>query len=192
MPRQLTCSGLQWMMPSFRLTMARTKSRQNCRVCPECHGASVKLTSLGSIFAEDSLNDLLERARLHEQPGCVCPDCGAQMTLLKVSAGKRHVEIDVCAECRSIWYDRDELEALVPNDGPLVPTVSAGKAFRRDMVAALAADLRGGKLKAESVAQLKEILKGVYRVPAPDIMPVIGALQCQRIIAVDGKTGKIS
>ena len=174
-----------------KLSPSRTKSNQNCRMCDSCGGMTAKLSTLKKVFAEESLTELKERAKKHEQSGCVCPDCGSQMSILRVSTGNQRVEIDVCATCGAIWYDKDELEMLVPDDGLLLPTVSAGKAYRRDLCTALSADLRGGRLYTDNVSNFKNTLKNVYHVPVPDIQPIIGALQAQKVITVDSKTGHI-
>ena len=173
------------------LTASRTKSNQDCKVCPACGGMTAKISTLKKVFAEESLTELKEQAKSLEHSGCVCPDCGSQMSILKVSSGRQHVEIDVCPDCSAIWYDKDEFEALVPDDGLLQPTVSAGKAYRREIVTLLAADLRSGRLKATNSDRLKALLKSIYHVPAPDISPVIGTLQCQKVISID-KAGKIT
>ena len=171
------------------LKASRTKSNQKCRICENCGGMSINLSALDKIFAEEGLNELLDKARKHEQAGCVCPDCGNQMSLLKVACGKKHVEIDVCGNCKAVWYDKDEFESLVPNDGMLIPTVSAGKAYRREMVVALTADIREGRLVLYTLEKLKNALKCIYHVPNPDIAPIIGTLQATKVISVDSKTG---
>ena len=84
------------------LSETKTKSNQTCRMCKACGGMTIKLNSLKTVFAEEGLNALLEKAKQHEQAGCVCPDCGSSMSLLKVSTGKRHIEIDVCGNFRRI------------------------------------------------------------------------------------------
>ena len=173
------------------LSETKTKPNQTCRMCKACGGMTIKLNSLKTVFAEDGLKALLEKAKQHEQAGCVCPDCGSSMSLLKVSTGKRHIEIDVCGNCQALWYDKDEFEALVPSDGLLQPTVSAGKAYRRDMTLALTADLRNGKLKVTECWQLERAMKNNYHVPTPDISPIIGSLKAQQVIKVETKTGKL-
>ena len=113
------------------------------------------------------------------------------MSLLKVAAGKKYVEIDVCGNCRTIWYDKGEFETLTPQDGLLDATISAGKAYRREIVIAVTADLRGGRRRVGDMAGLKVLLKSVYHVPTPDIAPIIGALQSQRVIWHNSKTDRI-
>ncbi|MBQ7178977.1 MAG: NYN domain-containing protein [Victivallales bacterium] len=174
-----------------KLMASRTKSNQDCKTCPSCGGMTAKLSMLGNMFAYETLAQIRERAAMNGQPGCVCPDCGSQMNIVRVASGKQHVEIDVCPNCEAIWYDKDEFERLVPNDGLLKPTISAGKTYRREMIAVLTADLRIGKLLVASLEQLQDSLKNVYHVPGPDISPLIGTLRAQKIIAIDSKTGKV-
>ena len=174
-----------------KLVAGHTKSRHSCRACASCGGLSVKLAALKVAVSEESLTALLERAKLHEQAGCVCPDCGASMSLVRVAVGKKHIDIDVCAHCRSVWYDKDELEALSPTDGLLKADVSAGKAYRRETVLTVAADLRSGRAKCADIGGLKTLLKCGYAVPNPDSESVIATLCSQKVVKLD-KSGKIT
>ena len=174
------------------LTAAWTRSKKPCRTCESCGGATMKLSVLRTFFAEESIAAMDAQAQQHEQAGCICPDCGASMSILKVATGKRHVEIDICPKCRAVWYDKNEFESLVPSDGFLNASVSAGKAYRREVVLGLASDLKSGRLSVTKVGQLKGVLKNTYHVPNPDISPIIGALMCQKVIKIDNATGKIT
>ena len=176
-----------------KLTESRTKSNHPCRTCPSCGGVTCKLSVLDRVFAADGLKKLLETARQQLQRGCICPDCGSSMSILKVSAGKSPlVEIDVCGKCSAVWYDKNEFETLVPNDGLILPKVASGKAYRREMVLTLTADLRSGRLKAIDVGMLQLIMRVSYHVPKPEVTPIISTLICQKVIHTDKKTGKIS
>ena len=175
-----------------KLTVAWTKSNVKCLTCASCGGMSSKIDALKNVVSRESISEMISEAQKHEQPGCVCPICGSSMSLLKVSSGKKHIDIDVCAKCRAIWYDKGEFEALSPQDGVLQATVSAGKAYRRETVIVVSADLRSGRLKAVNLKTLNAMLRTTYHVPAPDVAPIIGALQSQGTIKVDGKTGKIA
>ena len=137
-----------------KLATSRTKSRKVCRTCQTCGGVAVKIDALKGVFAEEGLAELLRRAKLHEQAGCVCPECGTSMSLIRVAAGNKTIEVDICGKCSTIWYDKEEFEALVPTDGVLNPAVSAGKAFRRELALAVAADLRAGRRSAKALRQL--------------------------------------
>ncbi len=174
------------------LVNSRTKAKQFCQVCPDCNGMFIRMSALKGIFDESSLNAMQEQAKLHEQLGCVCPCCGESMSILKVSTGSKNTDIDVCDHCQAIWYDESEYEALVPNDGPLLPTISAGKAFRRDLVLMLTADLREGRVKANDLKALQNLLKKRYFVPTPDIASIISSLRAQQIIVVKRGTGAIT
>ena len=74
----------------------------------------------------------------------------------------------------------------------LQATVSAGKAYRRELAAALAADLKSRRLKIPHIGVLKSVLKKTYHTPQPDIEPVISFLMSQKIIKVESGTGKIT
>ena len=172
------------------LVVTRTKSNKGCEACPACGGMAAKIAVLKGVFTEDGLEEILKRAQRCESKGCVCPDCGSAMSIVKASVGKKSVEIDVCAKCRTVWYDRNEFEALVANDGALQPTVSAGKAYRREMVLAIAADLKSGHLKVLNLKSLQNVMKSAYHMPSPDILPVVSTLRSQKIFRVD-KDGKV-
>ena len=173
-----------------KLTATRTKSLIHCKTCVSCGGMSVKLPDMRKSFAAESIAAIDELAKMHEQAGCVCPDCGSSMSLVRVASGKKKIEIDVCPRCKTVWYDKDEFETLVPNDGVVQASVSAGKAYRRELVLAVTADLRTGRLVVRDLGALKAVLKKSYHVPTPDIQPVIGALMSQRVMRIE-KTGQV-
>ena len=175
-----------------KLDVAWTKSNFQCLTCVACGGMSAKIDALKKSVSAECMREMLDAAKKHEQLGCVCPACGESMSLLKVESGKKHLEIDLCGNCRTIWYDKGEFEMLAPQDGLLNATVSAGKAYRREIVLAVAADMRSGRRKASDTGSLKAMLKSIYHVPAPDIASVVSALQCQRVIRIDKKGGKVS
>ena len=175
-----------------KLEQAWTKSNRPCRICASCGGATLKLSTLQKSFVAESLAEMEAQAQRHEQAGCVCPDCGSSMSLLMVAVGKRHVEIDLCAKCRAVWYDKDEFESLVPNDGFLRAEISAGKAYRREVVLGISSDLKSGRRKVSNVGQLKAILKQTYHVPNPDVASIISSLMCQKVVKVDSSSGKVT
>ena len=151
----------------------------------------LRTSAMKDVFEPGSILAILEQAKKHEQPGCVCPGCGSSMSILKVTTGTQKIEIDVCDKCKAIWYDEREYETLVPNDGALLPTISAGKSFRRDLVLTLTADLREGRVKPTDLWALQTILKKRYYVPKPDIDPIIGTLRAQKVIAIQNGSGAI-
>ena len=174
-----------------KLEIAWTKSNSKCYACAACGGMSSSVDALKKAVSVESIGEIINVAKRHEQPGCVCPSCGASMSIVKVSAGTKHIEIDVCGNCRAVWYDKGEFGALAPQDGLLNAMVSAGKAYRRETVLAVAADLRSGRRKVPNVGSLRAVLKSAYHVPTPDVAPVIGTLQSQRVIQIDGKNGSV-
>jgi Zn-finger nucleic acid-binding protein len=42
-----------------------------------------------------------------------CPKCKTE-TLVRRRMREKHVSLDVCSRCKGIWFDRDELEQVVP------------------------------------------------------------------------------
>ena len=169
----------------------RTKSGYICRRCAKCGGMTVKLDALKKSVSNESRAAIREQSALHANAGCVCPNCGGLMTLLKVASGKKSIEIDVCSKCDAVWYDKDEFEHLAPNDGALVATISAGKSYRRELVLSFSADLRNDRLWIKDIGALKTVLKKRYHTPNPDIEAVISALLSQRIIKID-KNGTLN
>jgi len=56
--------------------------------------------------------------------GMDCPKCKAPMMIVEYEG----VELDYCAACEGVWFDRDELEQLFEGLGP-----EAGQMLPRDM-----------------------------------------------------------
>ena len=174
-----------------KLEVAWMKSRRSCKSCAACGGMAVNVGALKTSFAPESIGQIVQQAKTHEVAGCICPNCGKSMSLLKVAVGRRQIEIDVCGTCQTVWYDKDEFESLVPTDGILQANVSAGKAYRRDIALAVAADLRSGRAKVADRTKLWGLLRTAYHVPQPDIGPIISALQSQQVIKISS-TGSLS
>ena len=100
---------------------------------------------------------------------------------------------EVCpALSEAAGYDKDEFESLVPSDGFLHAEISAGKAYRREVVLGLSSDLKSGRRKIPNVEQLKAVLKQTYHVPNPDVNPIIGSLMCQKVVKIDKANGKVT
>lgn len=96
------------------LVRGRTDAHKVCFDCPTCGGRLVTLPVLREALGSAGIAALTRAARALEHPGCVCPACGASMSLAKVGIDGRKVEIDVCGTCLSVWCDRGEYDALVP------------------------------------------------------------------------------
>ena len=80
----------------------------------------------------------------------------------------------------------------MPSDGFLHAEISAGKAYRREVVLGLSSDLKSGRRKIPNVEQLKAVLKQTYHVPNPDVNPIIGSLMCQKVVKIDKANGKVT
>lgn len=174
-----------------KLKQAFTKSRKVCLVCAQCGGMSTKVGTLRAAFDAESIKAILANARSQLAPGCSCPSCGGQMGIVRVASGKLTIEIDVCGACGSVWYDKDEFETLIPADGLLSASVSAGKAFRRDVTAALAADLRNGRVVVKTLGSLRSVLAQRFHVPKPDVQVIVSSLLSQKVLTVQ-KNGSVT
>lgn len=174
-----------------KLEQAFTKSRKACQACAQCGGMLAKVGMLRTAFDAESVTAILANARSQQAPGCSCPCCGGQMGIVRVSSGKRAVEIDVCGACGSVWYDKYEFETLLPSDGLLSATVSAGKAFRRDVTAALAADLRRGRVVVKTLGSLRSVLTQRFHVPKPDVQVIVSSLLSQKVLTAQ-KNGAVT
>ena len=96
------------------LVRGQTDARKVCFDCPTCGGRQITLPVLREALGGAGVAALTRAARALEHPGCVCPGCGATMSLAKVGIDGRTIEIDVCGTCLSVWCDRGEYDALVP------------------------------------------------------------------------------
>lgn len=174
-----------------KLEQAFTKSCKACLACARCGGMSTKVGMLRAAFDAESVTAILANARSQLAPGCSCPSCGGQMGIVRVASGKRAVEIDVCGACGSVWYDKDEFETLLPEDGLLSADVSAGKVFRRDVTAVLAADLRSGRVVVKTLGSLRSVLAQHFHVPKPDVPVVVSSLLSQKVLTAK-KNGAVT
>lgn len=96
----------------------QTDAHKVCFDCPTCGGRQITLPVLREALGSAGIAALTRAARALEHPGCVCPECGATMSLAKVGIDGRKIEIDVCGTCLSVWCDRGEYDALVPKREP--------------------------------------------------------------------------
>ncbi len=85
-----------------------------------------------------------------------------------------------------------EFESLVSSDGFLHAEISAGKAYRREVVLGISADLKSGRRKIPNVGQLKAVLKQTYHVPNPDVKPIIDTLVCQKVVKISKANGQVT
>ncbi len=174
-----------------KLTAGCTTGKVKCLSCASCGGMSSNVDALKTTLGKEEIFAMIFAAQMHAQPGCACPCCGESMSILNVKADKKQVEIDVCGNCRTIWYDKGEFEAVTQQGEQRHATISTGKAYRREIVLAVAADLRSGRLKVLDRKAMQAVLRASYHVSVQDITPIISTLQCQRVIQVDSKNGKV-
>lgn len=86
--------------------------------CPACRGAFVAYEAMQTIdaFGRDarrkvSTAEMARRAAGRGDTAIACPSCASETTRREWSFSTL-VFVDVCIECRGVWLDGGELEAL--------------------------------------------------------------------------------
>jgi len=81
--------------------------------CSQCDGFWLTGESLASICSDNGLDIALLRVQLREKTenndSKICPICVQNLRTSKVS----DVELDWCAGCEGIWFDRGEFDKVV-------------------------------------------------------------------------------
>jgi Zn-finger nucleic acid-binding protein len=103
---ELTC-------PRCNVALQRLKSANGwIHACQECQGRSVALPVLRERVGREVALEAWRLADESDSLSCKCPACARPMTLIHLPLGAVVVDIDVCKSCRTIWFDRLELEQL--------------------------------------------------------------------------------
>jgi Zn-finger nucleic acid-binding protein len=109
-------------------------------VCPDCWGALVEHDRFRSIRKKDargvSAQEALPapeapRGTDHEEP-LRCPRCLAKMAKVKQGPQAAPFQLDVCAPCAMIWFDKGELDrarAALAAQAPLDEDLAERKAL---------------------------------------------------------------
>ena len=82
--------------------------------CPTCRGAFVEYEDLKTIenrVGNIAANGASERAWDPATEAIACPSCQSETTRREWSIGTL-LFVDVCIECRGVWLDPGELEAI--------------------------------------------------------------------------------
>jgi len=85
--------------------------------CVSCGGVWLdrgELNSIGEQAGADAgqLTAAVERARHGKRVDRLCPRCAKKLRRLTIE-GPRALELDRCPRGHGIWFDRDEMQALV-------------------------------------------------------------------------------
>lgn len=78
--------------------------------CPACRGAMANLTVLRGRVGHGPVNNFWQAANLHgktSQKGC--PFCRQPMTKFTTDPDSCTLTLDICKQCRLIWFDEDGL-----------------------------------------------------------------------------------
>ena len=156
------------------LERSLTSARKVCFDCPACGGRQITIPVLREVLGNAGVAALTRVAHESKDVGCVCPGCGRQMRLAKVEIDGRKVLIDICGTCLSVWCDRGEFEALVPETDAPVRAESMAEIARRASMEArenLAKSMLGslpenaGAEDMDVVESLKDVVRLVAGMP---------------------------
>lgn len=111
--------------PRCGADLARDLSRDHLKpkVCPAGHGVFLEADELAVLFAPDALEALRRAVDVSGFGDAVCPRCAKAMRafpfthLRQTEAGARPFvvgfEVDGCASCGGMWFDKGEVEPVV-------------------------------------------------------------------------------
>ena len=83
-------------------------------VCVECWGLAIQAKSMEGVVPDEVRESIEEQGLKHEESRS-CPVCPSTMVEISVPDQEnigRDVQIDICGECATTWFDAGELEAL--------------------------------------------------------------------------------
>jgi len=83
-------------------------------VCVECWGLAIQAKSMEGVVPDEVRESIEEQGLKHEESRS-CPVCPTTMVEISVPDQEnigRDVQIDICGECATTWFDAGELEAL--------------------------------------------------------------------------------
>ena len=83
-------------------------------VCVECWGLAIQAKSMEGVVPDEVRESIEEQGLKHEESRS-CPVCPTTMVEISVPNQEmigRDVQIDICGDCATTWFDAGELEAL--------------------------------------------------------------------------------
>ena len=83
-------------------------------VCVECWGLAVQAKSMEGVVPDEVRESIEEQGLKHEE-GRSCPVCPSTMVEISVPNQEnlgQDVQIDICGDCTTTWFDAGELESL--------------------------------------------------------------------------------
>jgi Zn-finger nucleic acid-binding protein len=96
--------------------------------CQKCEGSALTAAALCRLVQSRHVMQILDAAK-NQPPGkAKCPGCPNLMRLVTVPNKSGTYELDACAYCNMVWFDRDELK-----EAPTVPymeTISAEEDYQ--------------------------------------------------------------
>ena len=115
-----------------------------CYCCPECGGHLITISGLRNLSADKPFVNLLWKTACYgySEPGPECGNAPHPMRRVTLPLNGIALELDVCQQCQTIWFDPAELERIpLPDAEPELPAKAKG------MLAML--EIRQAKAKLE-------------------------------------------
>src|SRR5690554_8178003 len=89
-----------------------SNSRGTHFTCPKCAGIFYTIKYVDAFkynYQSDILDHLFDLPDNPNKPRLNCPQCHSQMCVKKLIT----FDVDVCSDCRGIWFDKHELEKII-------------------------------------------------------------------------------
>lgn len=85
-----------------------------CYCCPKCGGHLITISALRNLSADKPFVNLLWKTASYgySEPGPECGNCPRPMRRVTLPLNGTGLELDVCRNCQSIWFDPTELERI--------------------------------------------------------------------------------
>jgi membrane associated rhomboid family serine protease/Zn-finger nucleic acid-binding protein len=109
--------------PRCQVPLQKTLTTYGCVYgCATCRGRMAALPVLRHAGANVPFLRQLRADSLRRPKGTLhCPHCSGAMVPVTVDAAGKGMPLDVCPRCASVWFDRQEYEALPKRSPPLPP-----------------------------------------------------------------------
>ena len=102
---------------STSLSHRELESALHVRSCHQCHGVWIPVESYGRWYQKQTMQPITDQSQdsdpvdIGPSPLRRCPDCTSILGRYRVGHGA-HFTIDRCANCRGVWLDAAEWDAL--------------------------------------------------------------------------------
>lgn len=98
--------------------------------CGYCGGLAVSLPLLSRTTEQQFVHDLWRNVRESKESKRACPICNKPTAFVSATSGPKTLALDVCTDCRFVWFDPAEY-AATPRPAHEEPTTEAGRLLAR-------------------------------------------------------------